>query len=221
MAKVGYIFQADQYDTFDKDREWMQQYGCVQVIEETVEHGVLRPKWKQLMANLSRGDEVVVVKFSNAVRGVRELAAFIELCRIKVVRIVSIRDRIDSRGELFPDTTVGEVLEMFGALPEETAALRKSSAHVMDLQQNIKAPAKKLKVLPKDDKKSRESTIVDMYLNGYSIDDIWVVSGFNSRSSVFRILNKNNVKLNRGKFSGPLGKRSAKGEEDPNNSDKE
>jgi hypothetical protein len=49
-----------------------------------------------------------------------------------------------------------------------------------------------------------------MYNNGHSIDDIWKVSGFSSRSSVFRILNKYGVSLNRGKFSGPLGKRKPK-----------
>ena len=101
MAKVGYIFKADRYDGFEADKEWMQKYGCVQVIEEPVESEALRPKWKQLVASLERGDEVVVAKFSNALRGSRELSAFIELCRIKVVRIISIHDRIDSRGKLF------------------------------------------------------------------------------------------------------------------------
>ena len=38
-----------------------------------------------------------------------------------------------------------------------------------------------------------------MYNNGYSIDDIASVSGFSSRSSIFRILNKYNVDLNRGR----------------------
>ena len=33
MAKVGYIFKADRYDGFEADKEWMQKYGCVQVIE--------------------------------------------------------------------------------------------------------------------------------------------------------------------------------------------
>ena len=103
MAKVGYIFKADRYDGFEADKEWMQKYGCVQVIEELVENEALRPRWKQLVANLERGDEIVVAKFSNALRGSRELSAFIELCRIKVVRIISIHDRIDSRGKLFPD----------------------------------------------------------------------------------------------------------------------
>ena len=32
-------------------------------------------------------------------------------------------------------------------------------------------------------------------------------SGFHSRSSVFRILNKYNIKLNRGKHSGPIKKK--------------
>lgn len=213
MAKVGYIFRANSYDAFDADKEWMQQYGCVQVVEESVEHETLRPLWKQLMANLERGDELVVAKFSNAVRGLRELAAFIELCRIKVVRIVSIHDRIDTRGELFPDTTAAKVLEMFGALPEEVAVLRKSSDHIMRLQQNIKAPLATKKAISKNE---RDKTIIDMYNNGHSLDDIWAASGFNSKSSLWRIFNKYGIKLNRGKTSGPRNKQKPKGNEADN-----
>jgi hypothetical protein len=110
MAKVGYIFKTAGYDALDTDKEWMEQYGCVQVVEESVGHETLRPRWKQLMSNLERGDELVVSKFSNAVRGLRELSALIELCRIKVVRIISIHDKIDTDNKLFPDTTPAEVL---------------------------------------------------------------------------------------------------------------
>ena len=198
MAKVGYIFKAAGYDGFDADKEWMEQYGCVQVVEEENGNEKLRPQWKQLMASLERGDELVVSKFSNALRGSRELAAFIEFCRVKVVRIISIHDKIDSRGDLFPETRASDVLEMFGSLPEECATLRKASAHIIHLKQNINQPTKE------------KNISVAMYNNGHSIDDIWKVSGFNSRSSVFRILNKYGVSLNRGKFSGPLGKRKAK-----------
>ena len=63
MAKVGYIFKENN-DSFDAEREWMQRYGCVQIVEETVEHETLRPMWKQLMANLQRGDEIVISKFT-------------------------------------------------------------------------------------------------------------------------------------------------------------
>ena len=184
MAKVGYIFKADRYDGFEADKEWMQKYGCVQVIEEPVESEALRPKWKQLVASLERGDEVVVAKFSNALRG--------------------------SRGKLFPETTVADVLEMFGALPEEVAILRYSSAHVLSLQQNAKIPKKTMKAMDKADK---ENAIVDMYVNGHSFEDIMAVSGYSSRSSVFSVLNRHGVKLNRGKFKGPLGKRKPKDEQ--------
>ena len=104
------------------------------------------------------------------------------------------------------ETKASDVLEMFGSLPEECAMLRKASAHIIHLKQNINQPTKEKNI----SRAEREKTIVAMYNNGHSIDDIWKVSGFNSRSSVFRILNKYGVSLNRGKFSGPLGKRKNK-----------
>lgn len=208
MAKVGYLFMANS-DSSDADREWMRQYGCVHIIEETIEHETLRPMWKRLMSNLERGDEIVVSKFSDAVRGLRELAAFIELCRIKGVRIVSIHDRIDTRSELFPDTSAADVLWIIGSFPEEIAALRRFSAHVEELQQNIKAPATP-QIASKAD---REKLIVDMYVNGHSLDDIWATSGFSSKSSIWRILNKYGVKLDRGQTSGPRNKQKPKEDE--------
>lgn len=124
----------------------------------------------------------------------------------KIVRIISIHDRVYTRGELFPDTTVADVLWLIGAFPEEIAALRKYSAHIEKLRQNIKAPATP-QVLSKAD---REKMIVDMYTNGHSLDDIWAASGFSSKSSIWRILNKHNVKLDRGQTSGPRVKQKPK-----------
>ena len=50
MAKVGYIFIATNGEEYAEDKAWMQQYGCVQVIEELSEHERLRPMWKQLIS---------------------------------------------------------------------------------------------------------------------------------------------------------------------------
>lgn len=207
MAKVGYIFMAATNNCLDTDKVWMQQYGCINIVEEQVEHEKLRPQWKQLVASLTRGDELVISKFSNAVRGVRELSTFLEMCRIKVVRVISLQDKLDTKGELFPETTAASVLEMIGSLPEEVAVLRKAGAHILHLKSNIKLPPK---VVTNQTKDERERIIVAMYNGNHSIDDIWQISGFKSRSSVFRILNKYNVDLNRGKFKGPLGKRKPK-----------
>ena len=124
MAKVGYIFNSEQYDTFTFDRAWMEKYGCCRIIEDSASQEKTRPEWKQLMDCLERGDELVISKFSNALRGVRELAMFLEFCRVKVIRVISIQDKIDSKGELFPSTSIADVLFMFGSLSEEVVALR-------------------------------------------------------------------------------------------------
>ena len=57
-------------------------------------------------------------------------------------------------------------------------------------------------------KLDREKTVVNLYVAGHPIDEIWRASGFRSRSSVFRILNKHGIKLNRGNHSGPIKKKA-------------
>ena len=55
MAKVGYIFKAGDYAEYEADKAWMQQYGCVQVVEEPERNEETRPHWKQLLTTpLSR-----------------------------------------------------------------------------------------------------------------------------------------------------------------------
>lgn len=67
MAKVGYIYCTSHDDSLAEVKAWMADYGCVQIVEEETAQEKLRPQWKQLLANLDRGDELVVSKFSNAV----------------------------------------------------------------------------------------------------------------------------------------------------------
>lgn len=194
MAKIGYILSVTNDDRLVTDKEWMQQYGCIRVIEENAGHEKMRPMWHQLLPSLERGDELVVSKFSNAVRGVRELAALIEFCRVKVVRLISLHDKIDTGNEMFLETSSTQVMEMFGSLPEEVAVLRRrTSSHAVHQLQTLTSKPN----VTIQDKTEREKTIVSMYNNNHSIDDIWAVSGFKSRSSVFRILKKYGVQLNR------------------------
>ena len=109
---------AAHYDKVEEDSQWMKDYGCVRIVEENDADEKSRPLWKQLMIALERGDELVISKFSNAIRGARELAMFLEFCRVKVIRVISIHDRIDSKNELFPETKPSDVLMMIGSLPD-------------------------------------------------------------------------------------------------------
>lgn len=95
---------------------------------------------------------------------------------------------------------------MMGSLPEEVLALRKSAEHIVDLQEKmiISLPSVSSSKMHKLD---REKTVINLYVAGHPIDDIWRASSFKSRSSVFCILNKYGIKLNRGNHSGPIKKR--------------
>lgn len=212
MAKIGYIFRTSDYAEYEDDKIWMRQYGCVKIVEDSNRHEEMRPQWKQLLTTLGRGDEIVVAKFSNAVRGSVELAQFIEYCRIKVVRIVSIRDKVDSRNELFPDTSVSDVLYMFGSLPEEITALRKASSHIVEFQKNIKLmddeeEGKNKKKMPKSE---RDKTVISLYRNGYLPKDICEACGFKSRGTVYNILTKYGILPDRGRNSVASGIRPSK-----------
>ena len=88
-------------------------------------------------------------------------------------------------------------------LPEEVFALRKSAEHVVNLQEKMivsPPPVSSAKIQKLD----REKTFINRYVAGHPIDEVWRSSGFRSRSSVFRILNKHGIKLNCGNHSGPI-----------------
>ncbi len=202
MAKVGYLMRSAHYEGAESDIAWMKSYGCGEIIEEKPEHEKLRPLWNKVLGNLHKGDELVVPKLSNVLQGTRQLAFFLELCRVKVIRIISIHDKIDSGNELFPETKTSDILLTIALLPVEANANRKSTNH-------IRHHKSKIKVLTSatHNKAERAKLVVNMYKSGHIIDDIWKTSGFKSRSSIFRILNAAGVDLNRGHTKGPLGPR--------------
>ena len=205
MARIGYIMEAAHYEYLQEDTAWMEKFGCIKVLKDVEESETTRPVWKQLVSSLQRNDTLVISKFSNALRGSRELAVFLEYCRVQDIRIVSIHDKLDSADEVFPPLPTSSILFMFGSLPHEALALRRSSAHYMRIKDKVMEAVPP--VSAKAAKLEREKNVVNMYVAGHSIEDIWEVSGYSSRSSIFRILNKHNIKLNRGSHSEPLKKK--------------
>ena len=96
---------------------------------------------------------------------------------------------------------------MIGSLPDETLVLRKSSEHVSKLQERMIVQLPPVST-SKEKRMDREKTVINLYAAGHPIEEVWKASGFRSRSSVFRILNKHGIKLNRGKYSGPIKKKN-------------
>ena len=195
MAKYGYLFLTKNLSTRDEDLAWMKAFGCDTIIEEEGAQEKYRPKWRRMLTRLGKEDVIVVSKLSNALRGIRELGVFLDLCREYRIRLVSIHDRIDTGGELFPDSR----------LSSEATSVRRA-------EQGLKSSRKVGPNAKQGLRQYRDKTIISMYNAGHSIDDIWEASGYASRASVFRALNRNGIQLNRGPHHGPLGKRTKKDE---------
>ena len=202
MATTGYMFLSRNLQSHDEDLAWMKDFGCDSIIEESGSQEKLRPEWRRMLAGLRKGDTVVVSRLGNALRGIRELSAFLDLCNEAGVRIVSIHDRIDSGNLLFPDTTQADILRTIGGLSAEATAIRRSENRMLMKRKG------KVNLVKDALRVDREKAIVNMYNSGVSMDDIWRMSGFKSRTSVFRVLNRNGVELNRGRHQGPIKKRS-------------
>ncbi len=215
MAKFGYILKTPVLEIFDEDKWWMENFGCVDIAVETNAADKDRVKWHALTERLQCGDTLVLSKLSNALHGARQLVFFLEFCRVQNIRLVSIHDRIDSSDELFPDTKASQILTSIALLPREANAMRKFSTHVKQVKRHMASiTAKSIKRV------DRNRKIVKMYLEGYSMEDIFANSGFRSRSSVFRILNAAGIPLNRGGHSGPLGPRKHNTKQEPSQDEK-
>ena len=206
MAKIGYMLLAPRYVDAEEDKVWMEKFGCYDIIqEEYPDNEKSREQWDGLLARIQPGDTLVIPKLSNALKSARQLVFFLEFCRIQNVRLVSIHDKIDSGDELFPETKTSDVLTAIALLPKEANAVRVPSKPFQRMRRKIKAMSKK-----QLGRAERNRRIINMYREGFSIDDIIDQSGFKSRSSVFRILNDAGVDLNRGRTKGPLGPRKKK-----------
>jgi DNA invertase Pin-like site-specific DNA recombinase len=206
MAKIGYIMTAPGYTDYEADVKWMEDFGCVEIIrEELPQSDKARTLWDTLIGRLQVSDTIVIPKLSNALRGTRQLIFFLEFCRMNNIRLISIHDKIDSGDQLFSDTKTSDVLTAIALLPKEANAVRKAGRHIKRVKTQIIGMTQKAVV-----KTERNKRIVNMYLQGFSIDDIFAESGFSSRSSIFRILNAANIELTRGHTRGPLGPRKKK-----------
>ncbi|MCD8386972.1 MAG: hypothetical protein LUD17_08790 [Bacteroidales bacterium] len=101
--------------------------------------------------------------------------------------------------------SMAEVIALM--LPKETNAICKHLRHISGMKKHIESLSSKVV-----SKIERNNRVVNMYLQGFSIDGIFKESSFCSRCSVFRILNLANLDLNRGCTKGPLGPRKKKDE---------
>lgn len=189
MSKVGYIMLSSTNDRQEEDLKSLETVGCKNIIQEREEDEVSRPKWRKLMLSLDRNDTLVIIQFRNAVRGTRELATLLDFCREANIRIISLRDRIDSEDSMFPASTAN-IFNVIGRLPQDIFSLRKASSRLQTLRRRFSAKESQ-------ERNNRNQRIVELYLGGYSIDEIRQETNIHSKGTLYRILKEKGVETNR------------------------
>lgn len=184
MKRYGYIFAAMPDGELAKTTTRMEGYGLSHLYNDRPCDEVSRPQWHNLLNRLETGDEIILARISNAVRGMSELSAFLELCRMLSVRIVSIGDAYDSHGEIFPEQSPDALEPVLAQLPKDVAQIRNMiSART--------APARPLR--NSVETKQLHQTVINMYVSGTPLESIMRSAGFSTKKSIFDILKKYNV----------------------------
>lgn len=193
MARVGYIMSFNHLqEELKEDIQWMKGQGCCTIYIEDERNEPFRIEWKKMLGQLACGDEIIISKFSHAVRGSREFSVFCDYLRKEKITVISIHDEIDTSGRLFGSKTLSDFMSILATLPAEAIALRHAHEH------ESRRKARKHPRTISHTKNERKSCIVRMYKQGEPIDAIWKMSGYKSRQSVFNVLKASGVSFNRG-----------------------
>ena len=113
-------------------------------------------------------------------------STLLRFCKSRNIRLISIEDRIDTKGELFPNDNL---LELIAELPKEILTLKKEIGEVR-VDNTVANSDKKLA------RKQFNQNVIQFYLTGFSLDVIREKFGI-SNSEIYRVLRHNGIKANR------------------------
>ena len=124
MARIGYIVTELPEQRIEEDEQRIQKENCDIIYRERYNVEGKTKELKKLMDNLNDRDEVIFLSMANAFKGVRQLCLFLNISRIKNLRIIFLRDRIDSYGVKYESSTEN-LLHAISTLTEDSYAIRK------------------------------------------------------------------------------------------------
>lgn len=183
MKRYAYILEREN-NSVESELQMMYSYGC-EIFRDAGKNEKHRPYWKYIVGELQSGDELYIVSFENAFRGVREMSFFLIYCIKNNISLISIGDGVR--------TTNKEHLAVFMAikkLTEGVSDIRRES-NILKTEENHIEPSKRISDL------KAEVAIVNMYESGFSIDEIIKNVKYKSKATVYTILRRNGISPNR------------------------
>lgn len=172
MATYGYIFDSST----DSTLQMMTEIGCCRIFRDSPDNGGFRPQRRIMIQKLQAGDIIVVPKLSHIVERCANVAALFQMCHLKEVRLVSAEERFDTYGRLFGDESLENLLKALREFPFEERKPRIAPAPKRDKEKRLQ----------------RDERVINMYLSGFSTEDIQRVAGV-GKSTLYRILRQNDI----------------------------
>ena len=182
MSKIGYTFTQPTIKT----QQWFDDYGLDELFTDKSVHERNRPQLKEVCSSLKTGDELIITKFSNAVRSINDAMLLIDLCRLRGARLISVEDEIDTNDILFDIKSTAKFLHLLSSLPGDIIAMRQSLGEEK-LHNTSTAISDK-----KKERVKRDYKVISLYLAGHSLEMIMRQTGI-KHSSLYNILKRNGI----------------------------
>lgn len=183
MEYIGYVNTAYYIEQLEAFVLSMKQMPCSFIYYDEKGNGQ-RQNWKLFISSLNSNDTAVLVSFDNAFCNFNEMMFFLKLCASKNIRIISLKDSLDTSDVFFPKVSTQNTLNVIASM-----TVTKGQAAFDDFQAELlsdKFHEKKLK---------KYRMVINMYNAGYSIKEIMSRTGYHGKSNIYRILHMFNVEL--------------------------
>ena len=183
MKYIGYVNTAYYIEQLEAFVLSMKQMPCSFIYYDEKGNGQ-RQNWKLFISRLNSNDTAVLVSFDNAFCNFNEMMFFLKLCASKNIRIISLKDSLDTSDVFFPKVSTQNTLNVIASM-----TVTKGQAAFDDFQAELlsdKFHEKKLK---------KYRMVINMYNAGYSIKEIMSRTGYHGKSNIYRILHMFNVEL--------------------------
>ena len=183
MSNISYINPNHNIEQREEFYDFMSEHNlsCVRFEEFSLKS---RVKWSEFIDALSKNDTAVLYSFDNAFCNFNDMMFFSKLCSSMNIRIISYKDRLDTKDEMFSESGTERTLNVLCDIFKK----RDKSSHD-DIDADLMDTSKKRSRL------KRHALIINMYQAGWSVKEILKKVGYTSKSNIYSILKKNGIPL--------------------------
>ena len=187
MAKIGYARVSTREQNLDLQLAALKEVGCENIFVEKVSGVKARPKLLEALSYLRSSDTLVVYKFDRIGRSLKDLINIFSDLQKRDIGLISIKDNIDA------STSSGRfMLNVFAALAEfeRCMIIERCQAGRREARQKGKQFGR-----PKGLPKAKVESCVALYKAGIPVIDIQLQLGIKSKSTIYRYLSHQKVKI--------------------------